>query len=184
MESNLVAQLLDWIQDRRFGKYRGRVVANNDPEHRGRLRVRVDAILGVEELWALPCAPYAGKDVGLFAIPEPETLVWVEFEAGDTSHPIWTGCFWAENEAPLGGEAARKVWKTQRITVLLDDQHDHVSVENSSESSIDMTTEVATQAAQSKHVVGPPSIVSEASSGKVEVGAGGVVLNNGAFEVS
>ena len=39
--------------------------------------------------------------MGLYAIPEPESGVWVEFEGGDPSFPIWTGCFWAD--AAVGG---------------------------------------------------------------------------------
>ena len=26
--------------------------------------------------------------------------VWIEFEGGDVSYPIWTGCFWRDGEAP------------------------------------------------------------------------------------
>ena len=184
MQDNPIAQLLDWISDKKFGKYRGRVVANDDPTHRGRLRVRCDAIAGVEAFWAMPCAPYAGKNVGFFAIPPPETMVWVEFEAGDTSCPIWTGCFWADNEAPEGGEPARKVWKTDAITIVLDDEHDQVLVENSSNASVTMTSSIVSQAATSKHTIAAPSITSEASAGKLEVSAAGVVLNNGSFAVS
>jgi uncharacterized protein involved in type VI secretion and phage assembly len=184
MEANPIAQLHDWISDRRFGKYRGKVVDNNDPTHRGRIRVRVDAIAGIEAFWAMPCVPYAGKNVGLFAVPPNETMVWIEFEQGDTTQPIWVGCFWADKEAPEGGDITRKVWKTDAITVVLDDKADQVHVENSSQASLTMTTKIVSQAATSKHTVAAPSVVSEAASGKLEVSAAGVVLNNGSFAVS
>src|SRR2546421_362003 len=68
-----------------FGKYRGLVVDNIDPTHRGRLQVKVPAVMGEETLWAEPCAPYAGDGVGFFALPPANAGVWVEFEAGEPS---------------------------------------------------------------------------------------------------
>jgi uncharacterized protein involved in type VI secretion and phage assembly len=52
----------------------------------------------------MPCTPYAGRDVGFFAIPPVNSNVWVEFEQGDPDYPIWSGCFWGMNELP---EAAK-----------------------------------------------------------------------------
>ena len=75
-----------------YGKYRGIVTDNGDPSDLGRLKARVPELLGREETgWALPCAPYAGDGSGLYALPEPGTGVWIEFEAGDLSRPIWSG---------------------------------------------------------------------------------------------
>lgn len=48
----------------------------------------------------MPCSPYAGNDVGFFALPPVGANVWVEFEGGDSNNPIWGGCFWGENEIP------------------------------------------------------------------------------------
>ena len=50
-----------------FGKYRGKVVDNVDPEMLGRIVPLVPAISETPLSWALPCAPYAGAGVGLFA---------------------------------------------------------------------------------------------------------------------
>ena len=77
-----------------FGKYRGLVDDNKDPLKRGRLFVRVPAVMGEQRVWAMPCVPYAGDQVGFFAMPKIGTGIWVEFEAGDPSYPIWVGCFW------------------------------------------------------------------------------------------
>src|SRR5437763_17049447 len=54
-----------------FGKYRGLVVDNTDPTHRGRLQVKVPAVMGEETLWAEPCAPYAGDGVGFLRCRRP-----------------------------------------------------------------------------------------------------------------
>ena len=84
-----------------FGKYRGKVTNNLDPTNLGRIQVSVPAVFGDFELnWAMPCVPYAGSQAGFYAIPPVGASVWVEFEAGDPDHPIWTGGFWALGEVP------------------------------------------------------------------------------------
>ena len=50
--------------------------------------------------WALPCTPYAGPGVGLYAVPPIGASIWVEFEGGDPESPIWSGCFWNAGETP------------------------------------------------------------------------------------
>ncbi|MBL8394635.1 MAG: phage tail protein [Candidatus Accumulibacter sp.] len=81
---------------RTFGKYRGFVVDNADPDRRGRVKLQVPALLGDQATdWALPCVPYGGlADQGWFCVPEVGAQVWVEFEGGDLTFPIWTGTFW------------------------------------------------------------------------------------------
>jgi len=32
--------------------------------------------------------------MGIWAIPQTGTAVWVEFEQGDPDYPIWSGCFY------------------------------------------------------------------------------------------
>ncbi|MFY0991992.1 phage baseplate assembly protein V [Halomonas sp. C05BenzN] len=98
-------------QQRYYGKFRGFVADNRDPEQRGRLKVRVPSVFGQEESWwALPCLPFGGlADQGLFMVPEAGAQVWIEFEEGNKDFPIWTGVFWqpgreipeeARHEAP------------------------------------------------------------------------------------
>jgi uncharacterized protein involved in type VI secretion and phage assembly len=78
-----------------FGKYRGTVANNVDPEQRGRVQVIVpDVSQLVPSTWALPCAPVGGINMGQFAVPMIGAAVWVEFEKGDPDYPIWSGCFW------------------------------------------------------------------------------------------
>jgi type VI secretion system (T6SS) baseplate-like injector VgrG len=86
-----------------FGKYRGVVQMNADPELRGRIVVMVADVLGlVPSTWALPCLPNAGQSSGVHVIPAIGANVWVEFEHGDPNKPIWTGCFWGSTmEVPI-----------------------------------------------------------------------------------
>ncbi len=91
-----------------YGKYRGLVSDNNDPRGMGRLRARVPELLGeVDSGWALPCAPYAGNGEGQFTVPPEGAGVWIEFESGDLSRPVWSGCWWAENQVPHDNGGAR-----------------------------------------------------------------------------
>ena len=107
--NNIVQRL-----DRKFyGKYRGFVVDNVDPGQLGRLKLRVPSVLGNEVVsgWALPCASYGGDaNQGFFFIPEVGAGVWVEFEEGDLEFPIWVGTFWSKpggDRAGAGGRGER-----------------------------------------------------------------------------
>jgi uncharacterized protein involved in type VI secretion and phage assembly len=85
--------------NRYLGKFRGRVVDNNDPLRIGRITVEVPDVLGDEaSTWALPCLPFTGPEAGQFVVPPPGAGVWVEFEQGDPSFPVWTGCWYGSAE--------------------------------------------------------------------------------------
>jgi hypothetical protein len=78
-----------------YGKYRGTVVNNTDPEMLGRIQAIVPAVSNVVPTsWAMPCVPVAGKQEGIFAVPQIGSGVWIEFEGGDPDKPIWVGGFW------------------------------------------------------------------------------------------
>jgi len=102
-----VVRLARQVAERRYGKFRGFVADNDDPQKRARLKVRVPSVLGEQESdWALPCLPFGGlADQGLFAVPEVDAQVWVEFEEGDLHRPLWVGTFW-QAEADVPAEAA------------------------------------------------------------------------------
>ena len=78
-----------------YGKYRGTVVNNLDPEQRGRIQAIIPDVLGlIPSSWAMPCVPIAGKQEGIFVIPQIGAGVWMEFEQGESDYPIWVGGFW------------------------------------------------------------------------------------------
>lgn len=78
-----------------FGKFRGTVFNNIDPEQRGRIQAIVPAVSNIIPCsWAMPCVPMAGKEQGFFMVPQLGSGVWMEFEEGDPDKPIWVGGFW------------------------------------------------------------------------------------------
>jgi uncharacterized protein involved in type VI secretion and phage assembly len=78
-----------------FGKYRGTVVNNVDPEQRGRIQVMVPDVSGFAlSSWALPAFPFGGLLMGMFSLPVIGSGVWIEFEHGDIDYPIWVGVYW------------------------------------------------------------------------------------------
>jgi len=80
---------------RYYGKYRGTVLNNIDPMQMGRIMAMVPDVLGITpSTWAMPCAPVAGLQTGMYSVPIIGSGVWIEFEQGDADYPIWTGAYW------------------------------------------------------------------------------------------
>lgn len=86
-----------------YGKYAGLVMDDPNPndetkkaDARGWVLVAVPTVFGEDNaMRARPCLPY-----GHFYLPPPGTQVWVEFEAGDTAYPIWSGVWYPDEAAP------------------------------------------------------------------------------------
>lgn len=74
-----------------YGVYRGQVVDNKDTDlNKNRLKLLVPQILGTTPTdWAWPVATPGVAQVP----PAIGDGVWVMFEGGDPSYPIWTGSF-------------------------------------------------------------------------------------------
>jgi uncharacterized protein involved in type VI secretion and phage assembly len=111
-------------QRRAYGKYRGFVTDNADPDKLGRVKVRVPSLLGDAATdWALPCVPCGGlKNLGFFTVPGVGAQVWVEFEGGNLDFPIWTGTFWqqpGDTPSEIQDQATTQVWRTAKGHVLL-----------------------------------------------------------------
>ena len=106
-----------------YGKYRGVVTDNQDPDRRGRVKLIVPSVLDDQVTdWALPCSPYGGvPQQGLFMVPDIDSQVWVEFEEGDINRPIWVGTFW-QQQSDVPEDAA----KDEPTTRLLQTGSGHI----------------------------------------------------------
>jgi uncharacterized protein involved in type VI secretion and phage assembly len=132
------AQLTNAHAGRFYGKYRGLVVDSEDPQRLARIKAHVPEVLGnVDSGWAMPCVPYAGDGSGHYMVPEPGTGVWIEFEAGDPSRPIWSGCWWGDGQLPednggqSGSPSLKVIRSEQGLMVTLDDNSQVITVSDS-----------------------------------------------------
>lgn len=122
MEETLI-RLARQLDGKRYGKCRGIVTDNKDPQKRGRLKLLIPSVLGDQASdWALPCVPYGGAaQQGMFMVPDIDAQVWVEFEEGDIHRPIWVGTFWQQT-SDVPEEAA----KDEPTTRLLQTGSGHI----------------------------------------------------------
>ena len=167
-------RVVEALGQRYHGKYRGTVVDNADPTSRGRVKVRVPAVMGEKELWAMPCAPYAGASIGFFALPPADTSIWVEFEGGDINQPIWAGCFWKDGEID-SADAKEGVafWKTPGVTIRIDNDAGELLIETSGGSKITVKGDSIK--------IEAPEVELSGNGGSCKVSASGFDAMNGAL---
>lgn len=153
-----------------FGKYRGKVAANQDPLGLGRVQVSVPAVLGEgTNAWAMPCVPYAGKGVGLFLIPPVGGNLWVEFEAGESDFPIWAGCFWSDGEVPVDpADPTRRAFKSDGVSLLIEDENG---------GSVKLTVGSPIADTEVSVVIDSNGVVVQTGNGKIEVTSSQVAIN-------
>jgi len=121
LTEDLVMELLELVRGRYYGKYKGSVIEVEE-NGRGRIKAKVPAVLrDTTSGWCDPCVPYAGKGVGFAFLPEIGSGVWIEFEGGDPSRPIWSGCYWREGEFPKQAGPKQKLIRTASGHELLFD---------------------------------------------------------------
>jgi phage baseplate assembly protein gpV len=161
-------EVLDRLRNRFFGKYRG-VVTDVDA---GTLRIKaaVPAVLGDQPTgWARACVPFAGPNMGIAFLPEIGAGVWIEFEGGDVSYPIWVGCFWHDGEQPADATASVKAIVTKAGQKILFDQ--------------DAGTITITDQNNNTVTLGPDGIVLQRGGSQIDLGDAEVNINQGALEV-
>jgi uncharacterized protein involved in type VI secretion and phage assembly len=128
MNDQALMDVLDRLRNRFFGKYRGSVT-DIDPTTL-RIKAKVPSVLADQPTgWCEPCVPYAGNGVGMAFLPEVGAGVWIEFEAGDVSYPIWVGCYWRDGEVPPDAAPAVKAIVTKSgHKILLDDDAESITI--------------------------------------------------------
>ncbi len=152
-----------------YGKYRGIVTDNQDPDNQGRIKLQIPGLLGEAEVRAWPSLPFAGKQHGIFFLPEVGDGVWVEFESGQLTHPIWSGSWFAENETtPEMVPDSYCLITSKGAQVLLDDKNDKLVLKHGQGATITLDGQGITLE------VGPT---------KLEITKSGFKVNSGALEV-
>ena len=117
------------------GVVMGIVTNNQDPQGQGRVKVKFPWLSADEEShWARVAMPMAGKDRGLFLLPEVDDEVLVMFDQGDVNHPYVIGSLWNGSDNPPlktgqavngSGAVVQRIFKTRAgHTLLFDDSDD------------------------------------------------------------
>jgi uncharacterized protein involved in type VI secretion and phage assembly len=167
MSDPLLQELLDRIRNRFYGKYRGIVTDVDDSTWR--IKASVPNVLpGGGTGWCMPCVPYAGPQVGFLMLPEVGSAVWIEFEGGDPSYPIWVGMYWTSGDLPSNASADIKSIVTSAGSIAFDNN----------ESSITLT-----DAQNNTVVLDSSGVTSTSGSNSVAIGTSSVSVNDGAMEV-
>ncbi|MGD9614575.1 MAG: phage baseplate assembly protein V [Alphaproteobacteria bacterium] len=167
----ILERVSEFQRTRHFGKYRGLVSDIDDPEGLGRIKAEVPAIYGDQvSPWAMPCLPFAGPDHGLALIPEIGDGVWIEFEGGDLSRPIWSGCWWADGQRPdPASNLARLLSTGAGHQIVIDEDGDTIRLVHPGGAEI---------------VIGQSEITISIGQCKIRLTASEINLNNGMVKVT
>jgi uncharacterized protein involved in type VI secretion and phage assembly len=169
MDEQALMEIVERLRNRFFGKYRG-VVVDVDASTM-RIKATVPAVLADQTSgWARACVPFAGDNMGFAFLPEVGAGVWIEFEGGDVSYPIWTGCFWHDGEVPSDVTASVKAIVTKAGQKILFDQ-DGGTITISDQNNNTIT-------------LGSDGITLQRGGNQIEIGDSEVNINQGALEVT
>jgi uncharacterized protein involved in type VI secretion and phage assembly len=168
MNEQAILEILERVRYRFYGKYRGTVTDVDSSTLR--IKAKVPSVLGEQATgWCTLCLPYAGPSVGLAFLPEVGSGVWIEFEGGDVSYPIWTGCYWRVGEPPSDAAPKVKVIVTASPhKILLDDDAGTITISDSN---------------QNKVTLDSSGITLERGGEKIVISDSEVNVNDGALEV-
>ena len=169
MNEQAILDVIERVRSRFYGKYRGSVTEIDAATLR--IKAKVPAGLGTQATgWCMPCVPYAGDSVGFAFLPEVGSGVWIEFEGGDVSYPVWTGCYWRSGEAPSDAAPAVKAVVTKAgHKILLDDDAGSVTITDSNENKVTLDSS---------------GLTLERGGQKVVISDSKVDVNDGALEVT
>jgi uncharacterized protein involved in type VI secretion and phage assembly len=103
---SMSSALLDTIEERDVSnRIYGVVVAvvtnTNDPAKIGRVKLKYPWLgEDAEGYWARVASPMAGKEMGIYFLPEVDAEVLVAFEQGDVRFPYVIGSLWNGKDTP------------------------------------------------------------------------------------
>ncbi|MGN6105671.1 MAG: phage baseplate assembly protein V [Kofleriaceae bacterium] len=154
-----------------LGKYRGKVTQVGTGEHLGQIKAVIPSLFGATEtVWIDPVVPFAGTRYGFAFLPEVDDGVWIEFEEGDSSRPLWSGFFWGRDQMPAAATDRVRVLATKHgHQVVLDDERDELRLEHGRGPSIVIDEEKITLRVGGKTLV---------------LDEHGLTVNDGALEVT
>lgn len=181
---SLTAQIVDFMRTRFFGKYRGQVSQIGDGDHFGQITAMVPAVYGDQESpWAMPCSPFAGPSHGLVLLPESGDGVWIEFEGGDPSKPIWSGCWWPQGQAPQPqGATTRLLATSANHQIVIDEDASEIRLVHPDGATVTLgSSEISLKLGSCEIKISDSEV--NINNGMVKVTTAGASLVNDAFKV-
>jgi uncharacterized protein involved in type VI secretion and phage assembly len=188
MSTGLFDALLGGDDEDRSGRIHGVVSAivtnNQDPDGRGRVRVRFPWIGAKDEgesWWARMAVPMAGKQQGTWFLPEVEQEVLVAFEQGDIRFPFVIGALWNADAPPPednqdGKNDTRSITSRSGAVIRFDDADGKERIEI-----LDATAKVSVvidSDASSITITAGKDVVIEAGDGALMLKGKGVVIES------
>lgn len=164
----------------------GVVLDNADPEHRGRIKLRLPAT-GLET-WAAVMVPSAGSGYGLSLLPRTGEQVILAFVSPD--FPIVLGAVWSGSSSqPDDAEPVQERYLIQSpagLKVLLDDQEPKLHLETPAGNQLTITDQGGgkiTIEQGSETVEMSPAKIKITSSGIVQIEASQLTVSAGMVKV-
>src|SRR5260370_29278120 len=145
--------LVERLRTRFYGKYRG--IVHDIDAATMRIKAKVPAVLGETPTgWCMPCVPSAGPGTGFAFLPKKGSGVWIEFEGGDLSYPIWVGGYWREGEFPSdAAENVRVLVTAAPHKIELDDDQGSITISDPNGNTVTLDSSGITLANGSMSVV-------------------------------
>ncbi len=160
------------------------VTNNQDPDGMGRVKVRFPWLSEKDESnWARVAAPMAGKDRGLWLLPEVDDEVLVAFEHGRPEFPYVLGALWNGKDAPPekndDGKNDVRVLKSRSGHVIkLDDKDGSEKIEIADGSG--KNTIVIDTAKNTIAITADKDVTIESKSGKLSLAGKGIEIKSSA----
>lgn len=108
-----------------FGLYTGVVMAREDPEKLGRVRIQIPGLIEEGSAWAFPLGFGGGtKQRGSVFVPPVGAEVGVLFRHGDVDQPYYLGGNLGRGEQLTGteGEPDAQAIETENYVIVIDDR--------------------------------------------------------------
>jgi uncharacterized protein involved in type VI secretion and phage assembly len=162
----------------------GVVTNNEDPDGLGRVKVKFPWLSDEDESnWARVATPMAGKDRGIYFLPEVGDEVLLAFAHGDVRIPFVVGALWNGEDAPPvtndgGSNNVRLIKSRSGHTIRLNDEDGSEKIEI-----VDMSEKnsiVIDTATNSITITSDKDITLSAAQGKITLDAQEVAINSSA----
>jgi len=170
--------------DRFYGLTVGIVTNNQDPDNLGRVKVRFPWLSDTEEShWARVLTPMAGKERGLYFLPEVEDEVLVAFEHGMMEFPYVLGALWNGKDTPPatnddGKNNLRVIKSRSGHVIILDDTEGEENITIADKTGKNMI--VISSKENMISIIADSDITLESTNGKLKLSGKGIEIKSGA----